>query len=95
MKRNILSVIIGLAPAVITFLVFETINASFHPAPTNLDYNDSIAVKTFYENQPLSIWLLALVGWFVGSFLCGLVIKWISKNDNKKLPIIAGGILTL
>jgi len=95
MKRNILSVIVGLATAIITFLIAETINTSLHPAPTSLDFKNSIAVKLFYENQPLSFWLMVLLGWVVGSFLCGLLIKWISKNDDKKLPIIAGCLLTL
>lgn len=95
MKRNILSVVVGLATAVITFLITETINASLHPTPLNLDFKDSIAVKIFYENQPLSLWLLVLVGWIIGSLICGLLIKVISKNENRKLPIIAGCILTL
>lgn len=95
MKRNIISVVVGLAVAIITFLIAETSTASLHPAPTNLDYKDSIAVKAFYENQPLSMWLLVLAGWVIGSLLCGLLIKIISKNENKKLPIIAGIILTL
>ena len=95
MKRNIISVVIGLATAIITFIIAETINASLHPAPTNLDYKDSNAVKAFYENQPLSMWLLVLAGWIIGSLLCGLLIKIITKNDNRKLPIIAGIILTL
>jgi hypothetical protein len=38
---------------------------------------------------------LVLAGWVLGSFLCGFVIKWISKSYNKTLPIIAGSILTL
>jgi hypothetical protein len=95
MKRNIISVVVGLAIAIITFLITETINHSLHPAPSNLDYKDSFAVKTFYENQQLSMWLLVLAGWIMGSLLCGLLIKIISKNENKKLPIIAGIILTL
>jgi len=95
MKRNIISVVIGLATAIITFIIAEIINASLHPVPTNLDYKDSIAVKAFYENQPLSMWLLVLAGWIIGSLLCGLLIKIITKNDNRKLPIIAGIILTL
>jgi hypothetical protein len=95
MKRNILSVFVGLATAIITFLIAETINASLHPTPTSLDFKDNIAVKTFYENQPLSLWLLVLAGWIIGSLLCGLLIKIISKKDNRKLPIIAGIILTL
>lgn len=95
MKRNIISVLVGLAVAIITFLIIEAINNSLHTTPANLDFKDSIAVKAFYENHPLSFWLLVLIGWFVGSFLCGILIRWISKNDNKKLPIIAGSILTL
>jgi len=95
MKRNILSVVVGLVTAIITFLIAETINGNLHPAPTTLDYKDTIAVKAFYENQPLSLWLLVLAGWIIGSLLCGFLIKLISKSKNKKLPIIAGSILTL
>lgn len=95
MKRNILSVVIGLASAVVVFLIAETINGLLHPAPTTLDYKDSVAIKTFYQNQPISLWLLVLIGWIIGSALCGFLIKLISKNENKKLPIIAGCILTL
>ncbi len=95
MKRNILSVVVGLATAIITFLIAETINGNLHPAPTTLDYKNTIAVRAFYENQPISLWLLVLAGWIIGSLLCGFLIKLISKSDNKKLPIIAGCILTL
>jgi len=95
MKRNIISVVVGLFSAIIIFVIAETINSALHPAPQNLDYNDSIAVKTFYENQPLTLWFLVLVGWIIGSVLCGFLIKLISKNNNEKLPIIAGVILTL
>jgi hypothetical protein len=94
MKRNIISVLVGLAVAIITFLIAETINHSLHPTPTNIEFKDSVAVKAFYENQPLSMWLLVLAGWIIGSLLCGILIKVISKNENKKLPIIAGIILT-
>lgn len=95
MKRNILSVVVGLATAIIIFLIAETINGNLHPAPTTLNFKDTIAVKAFYENQPLSLWLLVLAGWIIGSLLSGFLIKLISKSDNKKLPIIAGCILTL
>jgi len=95
MIRKILSVVIGLAIAIVTFLIAETVNTSLHPIPTDLDYNDSTSVKAFYDNQAISFWLLVLVGWIVGSMLCGFLIKMISKVENKTLPIIAGLILTL
>jgi hypothetical protein len=95
MKRNILSVVVGLITAIITFLIVENINGNLHPAPASLEYKDPIAVKAFYENQPLSLWLLVLAGWVIGSLLCGFLIKRISKSDTKNLPIIEGSILTL
>ena len=95
MKRNIISVVLGLVSAVVVFVIAETINSSLHPAPQNLDYKDSIAVKAFYENQAFTFWLLVLAGWIIGSTLCGFLIKVISRSENKKLPMIAGSILTL
>lgn len=95
MKRNIISVVVGLVSAIVVFVIAETINSSLHPVPQTLDYNDSVVVKVFYDNQPVTLWLLVLVGWIIGSVLCGFLIKLISKNENKKLPIIAGIILTL
>lgn len=95
MKRNIISVVVGLVIAVITFLIAETFNTSLHPVPTNLNFKDNVAVKAFYESQPISLWLLVLAGWIIGSLLCGLMIKIISKNENRKYPVIAGIILML
>ncbi len=95
MKRNIISVVVGLMSAVIVFLIAESINSSLHEAPQTLDYKDHEAVKAFYEHQPITLWVLVLVGWIIGSGLCGFLIKLISKNANKRSPIIAGGILTL
>lgn len=95
MKRNILSVVVGLAAAIVTFVIAETMNASLHPVPASLDFKDNVAVKSFYDNQPISLWLIVLAGWMIGSILCGFIIKLISKSDNKKLPIISGCILTL
>jgi hypothetical protein len=66
MIRNILSVVAGLITANVTFLVVEAINHSMFPFPENLDFKDNLAVKTFYESQPITIWFLVLVGWIVG-----------------------------
>lgn len=95
MKRTITSVVLGLVSAVAVFLIAETVNSSLHPVPSALDYRDSVAVQTLYENQPITLWLLVLVGWIIGSMLCGYIIKLISKREDRKLPVIAGSILTL
>ena len=93
--KNTLSVVAGIAAAIVTFLIGEYINASIFPAPTTLDYKDADAVKTFYNNQPLTVWVLVLITWAIGSFLCGLLIKLISKSNRNMLPLIAGVLLTL
>ena len=95
MLRNILSVIAGLIVAMVTFVIAETINAMIHPAVKTVDFNDKAAVKTFYENQPITLWLMVLVGWFLGALLCGFLIKYLTKSNSKNLPIIAGSLLTL
>lgn len=95
MKRNILSVLAGIVAAVITFVIAETINGSLHPTPLNFDFNNQEAVQSFYGNQPISFWLIVLLGWLIGSILCGFLIKKISQSDQKNLPIIAGIVLTL
>ena len=83
MLRNILSVIAGLIVAMVTFVIAETINAMLHPAVKTVDFNDKAAVKSFYENQPISLWLMVLVGWFLGALLCGFLIKYLSKSNSK------------
>ena len=95
MKQNILSVVVGLVAAVITFIVIENINMSLYPAPKDLNFKNPEAVKSFMQNQPFMHWLMVLAGWFIGSFICGSLIRLISKSNNKKLPLIAGSILTL
>jgi len=95
MIRKIAAVIVGLVSAVLIFLIAENLNAAIHPYPTTLDFTDSSAVETYFNNQPLLFWFVVLIGWAVGSFVCGLVSKAISKSNNKNLAYIAGGVLTL
>ncbi|WP_350293991.1 hypothetical protein [uncultured Croceitalea sp.] len=95
MIRNILAVLAGVVAAVIIFIIAESINGSLHPIPTDLDFSNTEAVKSFYENQPILFWLVVLFGWAIGSFVCGFLIKLISKTDKILLPIIAGIPLTL
>jgi len=95
MIRNILSVLAGIVVAGTTFVITETINGSLHPTPTNLDFSNAEAVQSHFSNQPISFWLIVLLGWLIGSLLCGFLIKRLSQSDQKNLPIIAGIVLTL
>lgn len=84
MVRTVLSVVSGIVLAVLIFLLTENLNARY--------FYD--ATLTFKE-QPLPFWLTVLFGWALGSLLCGLTIRLISKQKNKTAPFIAGCLLTL
>ena len=94
MIKSTLSVLAGLAAAVAIFLIGEQINHSLYPTPADFDFSNTAAVKTFYDNQPLAYWLIVLLTWAIGSFACGMIIKFISKSEKLLLPLIAGGVLT-
>jgi drug/metabolite transporter (DMT)-like permease len=95
MKRNILSVILGLLSAIVVFLITENINNSLHPVPGNLNLKDPKALSDFYGSQDLSFWIIVLWGWTAGSLLCGYLIKRISRKQDKTPALIAGSLLTL
>jgi len=95
MVRKIISLVLGLVSAVIIFIISEKLNAVMYPFPKSLNFTDTQVVKEYFNNQPFAFWLIVLIGWSIGSFICGLIIKVISKSNNKILAYIAGGILTL
>lgn len=95
MKRNIFSVIAGLFVAILTFLIFESITSKMYPGPANLNFKDTEAAKLYFSSQPVLFWFLILLGWILGSILCGIVIKRLTPMDSKKLAVIAGFLLTV
>lgn len=86
MIRNFLAVLAGLIVAVLVFVVFEQINHSIFPLQKSADGGFII---------PTQFLLVVIVGWLIGSFLAGLIVKLISQSNSKILPLIAGIILTL
>jgi hypothetical protein len=93
--RNILATLGGLASAILVFILFEMVGSSVFPTPPGFDYNDAVAMQLFVDSLPIEALLLVLLGYVVGSFLCGLVLAKLARNEKKVLPLIAGGILTL
>lgn len=95
MTRNIVSTVVGLVAAIVIFMAAETANVRLHPVPGSLNFNDTAAVKAFYQQQPVSLWLLVLAGWAVGSCVCGFLIKIISRTNKRQPAVIAATVLTL
>ena len=93
--KNILAVIAGLIISVIIFSLFEFLSTMFNPLPTEIELSDKVAMKEYISTLPISSMIIILAGYALGSFLTGVVIGKISKSPLKKLPLIAGSILTI
>lgn len=95
MKRNIISIIVGIITAGLIFTIVETINMKLHPFPAEIDINDKVGLKNHFSQLPILFWAMVLFGWAIGAMICGFLIRLISKSESTKLPLIAGTILTL
>ena len=93
--KNILAVIAGLLVSAIIFSLFEFLSTMLNPLPTEIEMSDKVAMKEYISSLPISAMIIILAGYAIGSFLTGVVIGKISKSPLKKLPLIAGSILTI
>jgi hypothetical protein len=96
MIRNILSVFAGVVAAFIIIMGVEYINSMNHPFPQGMNPNDAENFKAYVAGLPISALLVVVLGWALGSLLCGFVIGKINPNSaSKRLPIVAGAALTI
>lgn len=93
--KKIIAVIAGLIVSIIIFSLFEFLSTIFNPLPTEIEMSDKLAMKNYITSKTIPTMIILLSGYAIGSFLTGLVIGNISKSPLKKLPLIAGAILTL
>jgi hypothetical protein len=74
--RLTLALIAGIAAALITIMVIETVGHSMYPPPA-LDYNDTEALRAYVDGLPLGAKLIVLAAWLAGTidgvFVAGLV----------------------
>jgi len=93
MLRKILSALAGLIAAILVFMAFEWVNSLFYPLPIDLDKADHEAMAAYVKTLPTTAFLPVLAGWAAGSFVCGLLIRLISKSGNKISAYLAGLLL--
>jgi len=94
MLRKILAALAGILIAVMVFMGFEKIARHYYPLPPGTDRADHAAMVAYTESLPTEAFLIVLTGWVVGSFLCGLFIKLISRSGGKTAAYISGLFLT-
>jgi len=94
MLRNVLAVIGGIIVATLAFMGFERIGHIFFPLPPGLDPADHEAMSAYAQTLPAIALSIVLAGWAIGSFVCGMVIRLISKKSDRTSAYIAGLFLT-
>ncbi|MFN7160649.1 MAG: hypothetical protein ACK4NC_03505 [Candidatus Gracilibacteria bacterium] len=94
MFKNILTVLLGLAVAFITMMIFEFVNSLFFPFPAGMNINDISQVRAFTQVLPWTAYILVLTGWATGSLFGGYMMQ--KYNPGKIiLPVITGILLSI
>jgi hypothetical protein len=94
MLRKIIGVVVGIVAAMLIFMVFDKINSVRFPLPANLYPADHEAMTAYVRTLPSSFFITTLIGWALGSFISGVLIRIISKSSEKISAYIAGLFLT-
>lgn len=93
--RNIMAICLSTIAALIIFSVGEYINIYCHPYPEALDASNRLALKQYFNSQSSSIWFVSLAIWAGGSFVCGYLLRHLSRSDEYTLPVVPGCLLTI
>ncbi len=66
--RSILGLVVGIAVAVLTIMLFQWISHTVWPPPEGLDTENSAALAEHLKDAPLASLLLVVAGYIVGTF---------------------------
>lgn len=74
--RLALALVAGIAAALFTIMLIETLGHSLYPPPA-LDYSDTEALRAYVEGLPIGAKLIVLSAWLAGTidgvFVAGLI----------------------
>ncbi len=74
----------------------ESLVHILYPLPEGVDMYDSMAMKEYIFNMPLTAFLILLVGYELGGFCAGFFAALLSAPSFRtKNALIAGGLLTI
>ncbi len=90
MLRKVLGVVAGIIVATLVFIGFERLRLIWYPYPTGYDPANHQAAARFEASLPALALLISLVGWIVGSVLCGATIRLIARGPARTPAYIAG-----
>lgn len=91
--RSILGLILGLAVAILTVMLFQWISHAVWPPPEGLDPKDSAALAEHLKSAPLGSLILVVAGYIVGTFDGVFLACWIGTAKRYIFPVVIGGLV--
>lgn len=88
--RTILAVVAGIVVAVLIFMLFEKVNERLYPIPLDVDPANHEAMSAYISSLPVASLIILLLGWAVGSLICGLLVRLLVRNAGSTPAYIAG-----
>jgi hypothetical protein len=101
MAKLILSIIVGIAVAMLIIMAAEMGAGKLYPTPSGVDFENAHALKRLMQQMPVGAYVCLLAGYAIGSFGGGLVATIISGRQSINAPVavgvvaMVGGILNL
>ncbi|WP_123649086.1 hypothetical protein [Lysobacter enzymogenes] len=95
MGRTILAMMVGVALAMATMLLFEAGYGLLHPLPAGANAQDPATMNAHIAHAPLPALLLVLGGWVVGALDGGLVAALISRRHKRVAALAVGVVVAL
>ena len=95
MVRKILAVIAGLITFYVVVSGVQMLNGIIFGAPPPETMTDPAAMSAYVAGLPTAAFIVLLLGYVLGSFVAGFVMRKISHWDSLVLPLIVGVLGTV
>jgi len=90
MGRTILGVVVGLAVAMVVIFVMEGLATVISPPPPGLDLKNEADLARLVETASITMKVLVLFGWLLGSFVGAWVAAKVSRAHRVSAAIVVG-----
>ncbi len=90
--RNIIAIIVGVIVGIIIIIIGEALVHIVNPLPSNIDIEDTEALKAHVANSPFSLHLLILLNYALACFVGGLIASSIAIDKKMNQAMSLGGI---
>jgi hypothetical protein len=97
MGRKVLAVVVALIAAFAVIMIVEMLNSFLVMPPSTEVMNDPAKLRDFMSSLPTRVYVIVLIGYFLGSFMGGYIVTNMSRRESPglSLPLLIGGILMI